>query len=282
MDIESLVDRLTRRNAVIARVVRWYLRFHPTRPHGFTINAFIVDGVTQPVPAPYFPILLGSWRLMASIMFCNSVVVYALIFYLIYSSPSLIIIFIALIQVVAFVFRKLGLGSGNFTLGSLLSSIGHYAASSTPSNDSTTIRRRRFSQNYHEAWRLKHPGSFISVFIGRSDCVQIPLPGPDEPGMDDLQMWKHLSFFYRLSRIEGGFSQVLLPKALVRFEIVEIKDNIYTGQRDAIFDVPQHILRLVENGTPTTIPAGLDPRRDITELQRASVYRDLTQTDSPK
>lgn len=42
-------------------------------------------------------------------------------------------------------------------------------------------------------------------------------------------MWKHLSFFYRLYRIEGGFSQVLLPKALVRFEIVEASERNISG-----------------------------------------------------
>ncbi|KAK1512119.1 hypothetical protein CTAM01_01049 [Colletotrichum tamarilloi] len=100
--------------------------------------------------------------------------------------------------------------------------------------------------------------------------------------MDDLQMWKHLSFFYRLYRIEGGFSQVLLPKALIRFEIVEITDDIYKGPLVSGFDVPQRILRLVENETPTSVPAGHDPRRDIRELRRASVYRDLVQADSLK
>ncbi|KAK1468712.1 RNA recognition domain-containing protein [Colletotrichum melonis] len=301
MDIESLVDRLARRNAFLIRLVRWYRRLHPTRPHGFTINAFIVDEVTQPVPAPYFPILLGSWRLMACLIFCNSIVVYSFIFYSVWSSPSLVITSVLVVQIIAFIFRTLGLGSGTFTIGSLLSSVGHYYAISClvfvskvslfwPSIWSYfwfiyclfAIRRRRFSQNYHEAWKLKYPGHFIPVFIGRSDCVRIPLPGPDEPGMDDLQMWKHLSFFYRLYRIEGGFSQVLLPKALIRFEIVEITDDIYKGPLVSGFDVPQRILRLVENETPTSVPAGHDPRRDIRELRRASVYRDLVQADSLK
>ncbi|EXF74490.1 pfs domain-containing protein [Colletotrichum fioriniae PJ7] len=309
MDIESLVDRLARRNALIIRLVRWYRRLHPTRPHGFTINAFIVDGVTQPVPAPYFPILLGSWRLMACLIFCNSIVVYSFIFYSVWSSPSLVITSVLIVQIIAFIFRTLGIGSGTFTIGSLLSSVGHYYILAHSSEKATSclvlvskvssfwpsiwsyfwftyclfaIRRRRFSQNYHEAWKLKHPGHFIPVFIGRSDCVRIPLPGPDEPGMDDLHMWKHLSFFYRLYRIEGGFSQVLLPKALVRFEIVEITDDIYKGPLVAVFDVPQRILRLVESETPISVPAGHDPRRDIRELRRASVYRDLAQADSLK
>ncbi|KAG7081578.1 pfs domain-containing protein [Colletotrichum scovillei] len=301
MDIESLVDRLARRNAFLIGLVRWYRRLHPTRPHGFTINAFIVDGVTQPVPAPYFPILLGSWRLMACLIFCNSIVVYSFIFYSVWSSPSLVITSVLIVQVIAFIFRTLGIGSGTFTIGSLLSSVGHYYATSClvfvskvssfwPSIWSYfwftyclfAIRRRRFSQNYHEAWKLKYPGHFIPVFIGRSDCVRVPLPGPDEPEIDDLQMWKHLSFFYRLYRIEGGFSQVLLPKALIRFEIVEITDDIYKGPLVSVFDVPQRILRLVENETPTSVPAGHDPRRDIRELRRASVYRDLAQADSLK
>ncbi|KAK1654136.1 hypothetical protein BDP81DRAFT_78573 [Colletotrichum phormii] len=211
MDIESLFDRLARRNAFLIHLVRFYRQLHPTRPHGFTINAFIVDRVTQPVPAPYFPILLGSWRVMACFIFCNSFVVYYIILSSLWSSFSVVIISIILIQVIALISRALGLGSGTFTIGSLLSSVGHYFAticlvvvskvsSFWPSiwpyfwltYCLSAIRRRRFSQNYHEAWKLKHPENFIPVFFGQSDCVRIPIPGPDEPGMDDLQMWKHL------------------------------------------------------------------------------------------
>ncbi|KAK1725320.1 uncharacterized protein BDZ83DRAFT_305014 [Colletotrichum acutatum] len=175
MDIESLVGRLARRNAFLIRLVRWYRQLYPTRPHGFTINAFIVDGVTQPVPAPYFPKLLGSWRLMACLIFCNSIAVYSFIFYSVWFSPSLVIISVVMVQIIAFIFRTLGIGSGTFTIGSLLSSVGHYYAASClvivskvssfwPSIRSYfwftyclfAIRRRRFSRDYHEAWRLKH------------------------------------------------------------------------------------------------------------------------------
>lgn len=140
MDIESRVRRLVTKNALITRIILWYRKYHPTGPHGFTTNAFTVDGVPRPVPAPYFPILLDSWRFMASVIFYNSLILYVLAIYLIWYSPVLITVPIALVHFAAFMCRKAGLGSGNFTAGSLLSSIGHYQASllqnSNPSQDS--------------------------------------------------------------------------------------------------------------------------------------------------
>lgn len=54
------------------------------------------------------------------------------------------------------------------------------------------------------------------------------------------------------------------------------------GPRVSIFDVSKKILQLIEDGTPANVTAGHDPRRDIRELRRASVYRELAQEDSPK
>lgn len=86
----------------------------------------------------------------------------------------------------------------------------------------SSVRRTRFSQNYTEAWRKNHPNYAISVFFDRSSCVRIPCPDPDDPAVDDAWFWNHLSFFYRISRMEGDLIPVLLPRSLVRLEIVKV------------------------------------------------------------
>lgn len=90
----------------------------------------------------------------------------------------------------------------------------------------TSFRRKRFTQNYIEAWRQNYPNHVISVFFDRSSCVRIPCPGPNDPALDDAWLWNHLSFFYRISRIEGGIAPVLLPKSLVRLEIVQVSSML--------------------------------------------------------
>jgi hypothetical protein len=84
------------------------------------------------------------------------------------------------------------------------------------------IRRHRFSQNFFEAWRLKYPDHVITIFIDRSHCIHIPCPAPDAPEVNDAWLWDHISFFYRLSRIQGGILQAMLPKSLVNIEIVQV------------------------------------------------------------
>lgn len=76
---------------------------------------------------------------MACLIFCNSIVVYSFIFYSVWSSPSLVITSVLVVQIIAFIFRTLGIGSGTFTIGSLLSSVGHYYVSSTPVQVNVTI-----------------------------------------------------------------------------------------------------------------------------------------------
>lgn len=86
----------------------------------------------------------------------------------------------------------------------------------------TSVRRKRFTQNYIEAWRQNYPDYAIPVFFDRSSCLRIPCPDPNDPALDDAWIWSHLSFFYRISRIEGGIAPVLLPKSLSRLETVEV------------------------------------------------------------
>lgn len=86
----------------------------------------------------------------------------------------------------------------------------------------TCVRRKRFSQNYIEAWRQKYPNRAISVFFDRSGCVRIPCPD-DDAELNGPWLWNHLSFFYHISRIEGDISMVLLPKSLVRLEIIQVR-----------------------------------------------------------
>lgn len=97
-----------------------------------------------------------------------------------------------------------------------------------------SVRRKRFSQNYTEAWRQHYPDHAISVFFDRSSCVRIPCPDPHDPLLDDAWLWDHLAFFYRISQISGGIALVLLPKSLVRLEIVHVSSLLSYYDVDAM------------------------------------------------
>lgn len=86
----------------------------------------------------------------------------------------------------------------------------------------TSVRRQRFSQNYTEAWRKEHPIHAISVFFDRSSCIRIPCRDLDDPACDDAWLLNHLSFFYGISRVEEGLAPTVLPKSLVRLEVVKV------------------------------------------------------------
>lgn len=43
----------------------WHPSHSASRSHSFTSDAFVANGVVQPVPAPYFTQQFQSWRLMA-------------------------------------------------------------------------------------------------------------------------------------------------------------------------------------------------------------------------
>ncbi|RYP66845.1 hypothetical protein DL771_007567 [Monosporascus sp. 5C6A] len=92
-----------------------------------------------------------------------------------------------------------------------------------------SLRRRNFSQNYLEAWRLKYPDYVITVFIDRTNCLQIPCAPPDGDEISDRWLLEHLAFFHRYARIQSGLLQVLLPKTLVRVDVVELVDNTSVG-----------------------------------------------------
>lgn len=56
----------------VAPMRLWNFWLHsqpPPRPHDFTSKAFVAYGVVQPFPAPYFPQLFQSWRLMSLLQF---------------------------------------------------------------------------------------------------------------------------------------------------------------------------------------------------------------------
>ncbi|KAH6710488.1 hypothetical protein EV126DRAFT_24987 [Verticillium dahliae] len=80
-----------------------------------------------------------------------------------------------------------------------------------------------FALNYLETWRLQHSQYRISVFFDRSDNVLLPCPAFDAPEVDDAWVFKNLSVFYRMSRINDGLLQALLPKSLERIEVVQVR-----------------------------------------------------------
>lgn len=58
------------RSVAPLRLWNFWLRSQPPpQQHGFTSKAFVARWVVQPIPAPYFPQLFQSWRLMSSLQF---------------------------------------------------------------------------------------------------------------------------------------------------------------------------------------------------------------------
>lgn len=52
--------------------------------------------------------------------------------------------------------------------------------------------------------------------------IQVPCVSPADPGISDKQLLKHLGFFYRFCRTRGGLVQALLPRSLLRVDIVKV------------------------------------------------------------
>lgn len=62
----------------VFNIVRYHVTFfrqhsHPAaQPHSFTSDAFVAAGVVQPIPAPYFPQIFQSWRVISFLQFLKT------------------------------------------------------------------------------------------------------------------------------------------------------------------------------------------------------------------
>lgn len=79
------------------------------RPHGFTSNAFVADGVVRPIPAPHFQQPFQSWRLVSLLQFYMTCLWYVSVICLL-SNHSLHILELELgIRITSFCLRKAGI-----------------------------------------------------------------------------------------------------------------------------------------------------------------------------
>lgn len=81
------------------------------------------------------------------------------------------------------------------------------------------------------AWKLKYAEHIMTIFFDGTHCIHVPCADPSEPTIDDKWLWRHVSFFYRMLRIQAGPISWLLPTSLVRIEIVEVS---YPARRIAL------------------------------------------------
>ncbi|KAH8781255.1 hypothetical protein F5883DRAFT_539733 [Diaporthe sp. PMI_573] len=272
----------------------------PSQPHGFTSKAFVANGVVQPIPAPYFSQPFQSWRLISVFQLAATCLWYIGVFSIVYRQWMMILILDLEIRLVSFCLRQAAIINEPFSLGSIYRILKTHIATVTLRIVSrmdqafpifslwslfwsiyfiTSVRRKRFTQNYIEAWRQNYPDYAIPVFFDRSSCLRIPCPDPNDPALDDAWIWSHLSFFYRISRIEGGIAPVLLPKSLSRLETVEIKDGSVPGAVISTLYVPPTTCALVEDFAPVKTSVG--QRSLIWELVQSDVYQETGSTNTP-
>ncbi|KAI0438917.1 hypothetical protein F4803DRAFT_569060 [Xylaria telfairii] len=138
-----------------------------------------------------------------------------------------------------------------------------------------------FLQNYLEAWRLTYPAYVITIFIDQINCIHVPCPDPHAADINDLWLLKHLSLFYRMSRIHGGIFQAILPKSLRRIDIVKVERRLgeyNAGQPTSTMDLGNQIPGQIENSGFKELPG--DQRDYIESLIAKGVFRQVTTTNA--
>lgn len=78
--------------------------------------------------------------------------------------------------------------------------------------------------NYLAAWRQHYPCEVI-VFVDNKHESFLRIPCPpvlENATLDDEYLFKHLYHIYNLSKIQGGLIMALIPKSLIKVDIIEV------------------------------------------------------------
>jgi hypothetical protein len=87
------------------------------------------------------------------------------------------------------------------------------------------FRLSRFLTNYLAAWKQNFGNLHEVVLFADSkheSILRVPCPSPDERFVDDKYLAKHLYHVYNICRIRQGLLAVLIPKIVVRVEVIEV------------------------------------------------------------
>ncbi|KAI0410467.1 hypothetical protein F5X98DRAFT_381772 [Xylaria grammica] len=296
LSVDRILSRVASSLWAFLNNIRPYTGSTQSPQHGFTSSAFVANHVTRPLPVRHFRQIFPSWR---STVFLKGLITlfYAgllVIFYWNWGFSLIIHIIVAASSRGLIRLRIINQPFGVMSLASnvLEGMLYPYLIVISISTNVTGVRliwdffwttyflfcpsRHYFSQNYLEAWRLTYPTHVVTIFIDKINCIHVPCPDPHD--MTDLWLLKHLSLFYRMSRIHGGIFQAILPTSLVQIEIVKLEQTFgehTAGECSSILDLGNQIPGQIENSTfKRTIPQ--DQRHYIDDLVAKTVIRQAT------
>lgn len=117
----------------------WHRAQHPAQPHRFTSDAFIADGVVQPIPAPYFPQPFRNWRLVSVFHFGITCLWYNWLLFVIVYNLGAILELELIFRIISFVLRKAAIINEPFSLITICKRFLHFIVGVTSCSRSSFL-----------------------------------------------------------------------------------------------------------------------------------------------
>ncbi|KND92237.1 hypothetical protein TOPH_02990 [Tolypocladium ophioglossoides CBS 100239] len=278
----------------------------PNNPHsGFTSDAWLGSGVADPIPVMHTWEPFRSWRLTA-VATSTFRLLQGVCLYPVFTNP-MIVVYVFNLGLVLLVLYFMTLffstqpdEAPKLSVRGLISGLKRavdvrvlrLVTTASKYNErlpwpvfwwlysTFALSGRRFWQNYLNAWARNYPCWAVKVLIDGRNCIQIPVPAPNDGGFDDAWLLGHLGFFYRLSQMHGGLPNVILPKTLIRVDVVELLHNNVPGRRVSTLDWNGPYSQPIDDLRQVWASTG--EKRHVDNLVECHVIERVASADTPE